>query len=184
MNITGGEKAIYLASNILRLDWVKDIGGTKSSALNFGDGVEGFLSKAIHAKSKTNGFGSYTNLVYLNECGYDPMCSTLYEAMTVGDIASKGNNYYLDKYPDLKFNIKTYKDIFQNNFELIPAFYDQMKYKCQKYLSSGEDLAKVNERLTKELLDAPDANLDFSKMKETDVNELDDMYSEIYRNII
>lgn len=136
--IAGGEKQLYLATSILRLDQRFWIGTEKASMKNFGEGVTGFITDAQFIKTKSNAKGSVVQLVYTEAMSYDPFLSTAYFAMQTGDLKKVGNNYILDDYPDYKFNIKNIVDVFAENSQLIPAFYDQMVKKLTKYLGSYE----------------------------------------------
>lgn len=136
--IAGGEKQLYLATSILRLDQRFWIGTEKASMKNFGEGVTGFITDAQFIKTKSNAKGSIVQLVYTEKMSYDPFLSTAYFAMQTGDIKKVGNNYVLDDYPDYKFNIKNIQEVFAENPVLIPAFYDQMVKKLAKYLGSYE----------------------------------------------
>lgn len=136
--IAGGEKQLYLATSILRLDFLKNVGTEKASMKNLGEGVTGFITEARFIKTKSNSRGFSANLVYTNEKSYDPLISTMYQAMEVGDVTKVGNNYILDDYPDIKFNIKNFLDVFAENPVLITAFYDQMSKKLRRYLDNPD----------------------------------------------
>ena len=136
--IAGGEKQLYLATSILRLDFLKNVGTEKASMKNLGEGVTGFITEARFIKTKSNSRGFSANLVYTNEKSYDPLISTMYQAMEVGDVTKVGNNYVLDDYPDIKFNIKNFLDVFAENPILITAFYDQMSKKMRRYLDNPD----------------------------------------------
>ena len=140
--IAGGEKQLYLATSILRLDYQKEVGTAKPSMKNLGEGVTGFITEARFIKTKSNSRGNSALLVYTNEKSYDPLISTMYQAMEAGDVLKVGNNYVLDDYPDIKFNIKNFLDVFAENPIIIPAFYDQMKNKLRRFLDSSEQTPK------------------------------------------
>ncbi len=179
--ISGGERAIYLASNIGRMDKLKDIGGEKTSALNFGEGIEGTVVRYTNIKSKTNKFGANCQLVYLNSVGYDPLYSTMYEAMSNGDIEKSGNSFVLDRYPDVKLNIRNFKDKFSDELPLVYAFYDQIRDRAARLLSnSAEEAAKADRKLAKEVLND---NSDLRGVDSHLVNELNEIYGEIYSKV-
>lgn len=136
--IAGGEKQLYLATSILRIDYLKAVGTAKSSMKNLGDGVTGFITTAQFIKSKSNSRGNSASLVYTSQLRYDPLLSTLYQATENGDIKKVGNNFVLDKYPDIKFNLKNYLDVFSENPILITALYDQLSKKMLTLMDSSE----------------------------------------------
>lgn len=138
--ISGGEKQLYLANSILRLDPWATIGTEKASMKNFGEGVTGFIAQAQFIKSKSNNKSSHTLLCYTDDLSYDPFISTIYQAMQLGDIQKAGNFYALDAYPEHKFTIKNAIEVFAEHPQMIPALYDQLRDKLTRYLStSGRD---------------------------------------------
>ena len=136
--IAGGERQLYLATSILRLDYTKAVGTAKASMENMGEGVTGFVTTAQFIKSKSNSKGSTTQMVYTNELGYDPFLCTMYNAVKIGDVSRSGNFYALDDYPDIKFNLRNVMEVFADHPELIGAFYDQMKKKCAAVLDTND----------------------------------------------
>src|SRR5699024_1537933 len=96
--IGGGERGIYLASNILRLDVIKSVGGASSSSVSLGDKITGHIAKASWIKSKSNSFSNTCELVYTNVAGYDQLLSTLWMGKETGDLRKSGNYYILDAY--------------------------------------------------------------------------------------
>lgn len=148
-SLGGGERGLYLAAYMGRIDHVKDIDSEVPSAINMGEGISGAVVRLKQIKSKTNVFGFSTKLIHTNEDGYNFTLSALYEAIDRGWIAQKGYTYYLDKYPDKKFTLKRNKDLstyYKTVFadpEMLGALYDQLRPHLAKFLSSdkysGED---------------------------------------------
>ena len=136
--IAGGERQLYLATSILRLDWKKDVGTAKSSQENMGEGITGHVAEAQFIKSKSNSKGFATQLVYTNELGYDHFLCTAYNAIKTGDIKKIGNFYALDDYPDIKFNLRNIMSVFAENPKMIQAFYDQMVKRISPMLDTND----------------------------------------------
>lgn len=136
--ISGGVKPLYLLASLLRLDVIKSIGGTSSSAVQIGDGIKGHIALAEWSKCKTNSKRNNCHMCYTEQNGYDPLLSTLWHAKEVGDLQKKGNFYYVDKHPDLPFNFKNYADVFASNPELFMALYDQTREHAAKMLDNPD----------------------------------------------
>lgn len=178
--ISGGERAIYLASNIGRMDKDGTIGGEKGK-YSFGEGIEGSVVKYTNIKSKTNKFGANCKLVYLNHLGYDPLYSTVWEAMCNGDLVQTGNSYVLDAFPNVKFNIRNFREKFSDNLPLLHAFYSQVRDKASVLLSGSiEDAMKADKKLSKEILGNND---ELFGVNNELANELTEIYNEIYSKV-
>lgn len=149
--IGGGERAIYLASSMLRLDVIKSIGAATSTSLNLGDGITGHIAIASWIKSKSNSKSNSCQLAYTNINGYDPLLSALYYGKETGDLAKKGNYFYVNKHPDQSFTLKNYQDVFAENPELFSAYYDQLRDQCSKMLDNPDNAIKRNKKMMNEI---------------------------------
>ena len=129
--ISGGERSMYLVTNILRLDRVKSIGTEKSSYLDLGEGVTGHVCLASFIKNKSNSRNNTCFLIYTNRRGFDPLLSTLYTAKERGDLQKVGNFFVLDNFPSYKFTLKTAHEVFAEHPEMILALYLQFRDKCE-----------------------------------------------------
>lgn len=174
--IAGGERALYLSSSILRLDVIKAVNPISSSAVNLGEDVKGHIAIASWIKCKSNSRKNSCQLVFTNTNGYDQLLSNLWYAKEIGELAKKGNYYYIDKHPDKLFTFKNYSEVFASNPELFSAFYDQLRGNCEKLLDNPDIAQKKNEELTKELRD--DIHNDDSLSK-NDQMDMDDIFSSL-----
>ncbi|MCM1230207.1 MAG: hypothetical protein NC489_08740 [Ruminococcus flavefaciens] len=172
--IGGGEKAIYLTANILRLDVIKSIGYESSTSLNLGDGVTGFITKATWIKSKSNSRSNSTLLGYTNRAGYDPLLSSLYQGRENGDLLKSGNFHYVKGYEKLKFTLKNYGEVFGDHPELFMAYYDDLKDKCSNLLDNPEAAIEHDRQLTEKIRD--DIHQEFSG---SDAMDMDDMFAQM-----
>lgn len=164
--IAGGERPLYLTTNILRLDRVKQIGQEKSSWLDLGDGVTGFIVKASFIKNKSNSRGNHCFLVYTNRRGYCPILSTLYTMKENEELKRVGNFYVLDDLPSIKFTFKNVFDVFAEHPEMISALYEQCKRKLDYLLdnrSFGEIVA-IDKKKSQEILDDDSDGLDLGSL--------------------
>lgn len=177
--IGGGERAIYLASNILRLDVIKNVGGQSASSVNLGEGITGHVAIASWIKSKSNSRSNNCQLVYTNRGGYDQLLSSLWFGKENGDLAKAGNFFYVDKHPEYKFTMKNYTDVFGEHPELFSAYYDQLRDQCANLLDNPDNAAKKHEQLMNEIrADIRDeaANGEYGR----DIaHDLDDIFSEL-----
>ena len=174
--IAGGERALYLSSSILRLDVIKAVNSVSSSAVNLGEDVKGHIAIATWAKCKSNSRKNSCQLVFTNTNGYDQLLSNLWYAKEIGELAKKGNYYYIDKHPDKLFTFKNYSEVFASNPELFSAFYDQLRDNCEKLLDNPDIAQKKNEELAKELRD--DIHNDDSLFR-NDKMDMDDIFSSL-----
>lgn len=168
--IGGGEKAIFLAATILRLDVIKSVGTESSTAVNLGDGITGHIAIASWIKSKSNSKMNKCQIVYTNEAGYDPMLSNLWMGKENGDLPKSGNFFYVPGYDQYKFSLKNYREVFGDHPELFSAYYDDLRDKCSKLLDNPEKARQAEERLLKEVRD--DIHDDFGRKDAMDMDDL------------
>ena len=148
--ISGGERAIFLAANILRFDVIKAVGWRKSTELNLGEGVTGFVSLASWIKSKSNSKNGATQMVYTNAGGYDRLLSTIYTDISNGELEKKGNFYTVPGH-DQRFTLKTANEVFGDNPELFSAYYDDVRDRAAKLLDNPERAYERNARMLTKL---------------------------------
>lgn len=175
--IGGGEKAIYLTANILRLDVIKNIGGQSATSLNLGEGITGHVAIAKWIKSKSNSKSNECQLVYTNQSGYDPLLSNLYYGKEVGDLEKAGNFFHLRDYPEYKFTLKTYQDVFAEHPEMFMGYYDELRDKCSKMLDNPESARKAEKKLIDSIRD--DIHDEYGR---SDAMDMDDLFSGIYNS--
>ena len=173
--IGGGEKAIYLSSNILRLDVIKNVSSEGSTSLNLGDDITGHVSIASWIKSKSNSMSNKCHLVYTNIAGYDPLLSCLVYGKETGDLSKSGNFYYLRDYPEYKFTLKNYREVFAEHPEMFLGYYDELKNKCARLLDNPDKAHKAEKKLLEELRDDI-----YNEYGRSDAHDLDDMFCSIY----
>lgn len=174
--LSGGERAIYLSSSILRLDVIKSINSISSSAVNLGEDIKGHIAIASWIKCKSNSKSNTCQLAFTNINGYDPLLSNLWNGKEIGDLHKKGNFYFVDKHPDKLFTFKNYSDVFASNPELFSAYYDQLRGNCEKLLDNPDIAQKKNEELAKELRDDIHNDDNFSR---GDKMDMDDIFSSL-----
>lgn len=173
--INGGERAMYLTANILRLDVIKSIGYGTSTSLDLGPGITGFVAKAKWIKSKSNSKNGETQLVYTNEAGYDPLLSSLYYGKEVGDLPQQNHQLYIPGYSKYKFNLKNYRDTFAEHPELIGAYYDAMRDNVWAKLLDDPDVAvAADAKLMNTIREDIHNDEDMSR---GDMNDMDDMFA-------
>ncbi len=172
--IGGGEKAIYLTANILRLDVIKSISAASPTALNLGDGVTGFVSKASWIKSKSNSKSNTSMLCYTNEAGYDPLLSCLYQGKECGDLLKSGNFHFIKGYEKLRFTLKTAHETFAEHPELCMAYYDELRDKCAVLLDNPEQANRREQAILQEIRD--DIHQEYSG---SDAMDMDDMFAQM-----
>lgn len=173
--IGGGERAIYLAANILRLDVIKNVGGVSSSAVQLGDDIKGHISIASWIKSKSNSKSNTCQLVYTDRGGYDPLLSDLWFDKETGDLAKAGNFFYVNKYPDLRFTLKNYQEVFADHPELFSAYYDQRRDQCASMLDDPDRAARKHNQMINEIRKDIQEDVDMTK---SEAHDMDDIFED------
>lgn len=171
--IGGGERAIYLAANILRLDFIKQINDKSASAVNLGEGITGHITIASWIKSKSNSRKNSCQMVYTSENAYDPLMSTLWNAKEMNHLAKSGNFYYLNEMPSCRFTMKNAHEVFAENPGMFGSYYDQFRDECAKMLDDPEIAAKKNRKMMEEV------RKDIHEMggSKTDIDDMDDIFA-------
>ena len=170
--IGGGEKAIYLANSILRLDVIKNVSSVGTTSVNLGDDVKGHIAIASWIKSKTNSRSNNCQLVYTNRAGYDPLLSNLWQMKENGTLKEAGRFLYLPGYEDCKFTMKTFRDVFADHPELIRGTYDILRDECAKMLDNPVEAERRDKKLMDDIRD--DIHSEYSG---SDADDMDDMFS-------
>lgn len=173
--IGGGEKAIYLSANILRLDVIKNVSSEGSTSLNLGEDVTGHVAIASWIKSKSNSKSNKCQLVYTNDAGYDPLLSNLFYGKEVGDLTKSGNFFHLIKYPEYKFTLKNYRSVFADHPEMFLGYYDELRDKCSKLLDNPENARKAEKKLIDKIRE--DIHDEYGR---SDAMDMDDIFDSIY----
>ena len=170
--IGGGEKAIYLANSILRLDVIKNVSSVGTTSVNLGDDVKGHIAIASWIKSKTNSRSNNCQLVYTNRAGYDPLLSNLWQMKENGTLKEAGRFLYLPGYEDCKFTMKTFRDVFADHPELIRGTYNILRDECAKMLDNPVEAERRDKKLMDDIRD--DIHSEYSG---SDADDMDDMFS-------
>ena len=177
--IGGGERALYLSASMLRLDVIKSIGYNTSTSVNLGDGITGHIANASWIKSKTNSKANTCQLAFTNINGYDPLLSSLWFGKEKGDLAKKGNFYYVNGHPDLPFTLKNYTEVFGEHPELFSAYYDQLREQCEPMLDNPDVALKNEKKLMKDLRDDIHEDYQNGEYDRNTANDLDDIFSQM-----
>lgn len=175
--IGGGEKAIFLAATILRLDVIKNIGTESSTSVNLGEGVTGHIAIASWIKSKSNSKMNRCQLVYTNEAGYDPVISNLWYAKENGDLPKSGNYFYIPGYEQYKFTMKNYREVFGDHPEMFTGLYDMLRGCCAKMLDNPEKAVAADRRLIDKIREDIHDDDDYTRNEAMD---MDDMFAGLY----
>ena len=176
--IGGGEKAIFLASSILRLDVIKNVSATSTTSVNLGDDIKGHIAAASWIKSKSNAKSNVCQLVYTNENGYDPLLSNLYMAKEDKVLGESGRFLYIPGYEDLKFTMKTYSEVFAANPELIRGLYYLLQDKCAHLLDDPDIAEKKNNDMLRRI--RKDMQEEYTGHKDKhDLADMDDMFASL-----
>lgn len=103
-------------------------------------GFDGFLSKCELIKSRTNKAGQVVPLIYNQECGFDTTLSLLHYADNeAGVIQGRNPHRYFEKYPDLKFDSRIFKELYLKDEQLQYALFDSTIPHLERMLSRGRE---------------------------------------------
>ena len=155
---------------------IKGVGTTKSTQLNLGEGVHGFVSLLSIIKSKCNSKSNTCQLVYTNRAGYDPTLSNLYYAKEQGHLGEANHKLYIPGYDDLKFTLKDYNVVFADNPILFTGLYDHLREKCTPLLDNQETADNYNRKLLEKIReDNHNDYADGSRADREDMMDIDDL---------
>lgn len=172
----GGEASYYLTSSMLRLDVYKSIGTVKATQLNLGDGIDGFCSLAQWVKCKSNSKTNTVKLAYTNMSGYDPLLSCLLHDKEEDCLLKSGNFFYLRDYPEYKFSLKNYAEVFGEHPEMFTAYYDEIRERGASMLDNPDAVDERNLHfLEKARKDIHDQYGDGSRSDRDNMMDLDDL---------
>lgn len=115
--LPGGKAAIYLANNMFRLD------DSKTLKAEEGYGINGSVVNVTLLKSRTNATKRAVPLIFNKSEGrFDNLLSLLHMLKEEGRLQGAGGHLFLDKCPDIKFSLKSFKEVYNDNPELQQAF--------------------------------------------------------------
>lgn len=146
--LPGGKAAMYLASNMFRLD---DKGTLKESE---GLGIRGNVVELSLVKTRTNADRRSIPLIFDKTVGaFDNILSLFYFLKTQGCVGGAGKSMYLENAPDIKFSQKEFKEELLRNTDLQAAFTDMVRQNLEPLLADtalqdmGESIFNINKAL-------------------------------------
>lgn len=184
--IAGGERQIFLSSNIIRFDHEKEINTEKASHLNYGEGIKGALVRVNIIKTKTNAFGGSTPSILLSHNGIDNIASNLTLAKEMDILGSKGNKFYIPGHADVIFTWKDYSDVLREHPEVLPTLYTMLRKALAPKLSSFDDALKANKKFDQAVLEDRSDFVDASGkslISKEEENKLSEIYKDLYKSI-
>ena len=175
--IGGGEKAIFLASSILRLDVIKNVSPIGSTSVNLGDTITGHVAIASWIKSKSNSKMNTSQLVYTSDNGYDPLLSNLWMAKENHILGESGRFLFIPGYEDLKFTMKTYPEVFAANPKLLRALYFLVQKDYEKLLDDPDRADRKNRELLESIRKDIRKEAASGEYSRHDADDMDDMFA-------
>jgi hypothetical protein len=131
-----GEKGTLLTSMAIRVEQFKDIGSERDSQVNFGDGVEGFITRLTVIKSSSNVMGRQCYMVNIADVGYSPILSTFYNACEQGHLEKAGNFYKIPG-SDVRLSRRNVLDEIEKDFGLANQLYCALVPQLETMLSGS-----------------------------------------------
>jgi RecA/RadA recombinase len=147
--LPGGNAAIYLATNIIRVD--------DNSKLKADEGfyINGSLVDFTLVKSRTNRAGRSTTLVFDQDNGFDADLSMFLLLKEMGRIKGAGAYLYIGDRSDMKFAQKNLKDKLVESLEFRDVFMKEVVCALKEILSAeeAEERRSYNLDLTSSIID-------------------------------
>jgi RecA/RadA recombinase len=166
-SIPGGSSILYLANNIIRC--------TTSTKLDEDStyGVKGFMVKGEFIKSRSNEAGRTFEMVFEQSSGFDNVLSNLVNFKELGLLKGSPRAYYLEKLPEVKFTLKTFKEKYNENEKLRKAVADLIKENYVKFIPNSSLYIDKNLDNNEEVIDEVEEDIELIKCidKENDVWE-------------
>lgn len=110
----GGNAALYYANNLFKF-----VSSTKYKKDD--DGFDGFMVRVEMLKSRSNKAGQFTNLVYNQETGFDPVLSMLQFADDNGLLDGRNPYKFFKSNKDVKFDTRKFHEAFSSKEEVREA---------------------------------------------------------------
>ena len=115
--LPGGRAALYLANNMFRVDDTNTLKESEGYCIN------GSVVMLTVIKSRTNCTKVSVPLIFNKSEGrFDELLSLFHLAKQEGIFGGAGANLYVESLPDVKFGMKSFKNVFLSNPELQQAF--------------------------------------------------------------
>jgi RecA/RadA recombinase len=114
--IPGGNKPIYTANNIFKVDPGSKLTDDKDY------GINGFLNKITIIKSRSNRAGQELEVVYDQNTGYDNVYTNFHFLKSEKLISGAGRGFYLEGAEDVKFAQKDFRNKLKASKDLRKAF--------------------------------------------------------------
>jgi RecA/RadA recombinase len=115
-SIPGGNKPIYLANNIFKVDPGSKLTEDKEY------GIQGFVNTITIVKSRSNRAGQTMDVIYDQNRGYDNIYSNYHFLKSEKLIGGAGRSFYVQGAEDVKFSQKDFKTKLKASKELRKAF--------------------------------------------------------------
>lgn len=115
-SIPGGNKPIYLANNIFKVDAGSKLTEDKEY------GINGFVNILTIIKSRSNRAGQTMELIYDQNRGYVNLLSNWHFLKGEKEVGGAGQGFYLPEHPEVKFSQKNLMEKFKKNKAFRIAF--------------------------------------------------------------
>jgi hypothetical protein len=150
--IPGGNKPIYTANNIFKVDPGSKLSDDKDY------GINGFLNKITILKSRSNRAGQELEVVYDQNNGYDNIYTNFHFLKSEKLLGGAGRGFFLEGANDIKFAQKDFRNKLKASKELRKAFLKLVGGALKQFIyiptaeemdGGAEDPEEVTEETTK-----------------------------------
>jgi hypothetical protein len=131
------------------------------------------MVKGEFIKSRSNEAGRTFEMVFEQSSGFDNVLSNLVNFKELGLLKGSPRAYYLEKLPEVKFTLKTFKEKYNENEKLRKAVADLIKENYVKFIPNSSLYIDKNLDNNEEVIDEVEEDIELIKCidKENDVWE-------------
>lgn len=135
-SIPGGNKPIYLANNIFKVDPGSKLTDDKEY------GINGFVNQITIIKSRSNRAGQTMDVIYDQNRGYDNVYTNFHFLKSEKLVNGAGRSFHVEGAPDVKFSQKEFRTKLKASKELRRAFLKLVGQALRQfiYIPSADEL--------------------------------------------
>lgn len=146
--LPGGNAAIYLANNMLRVDDSITLKKDKDYR------IDGSIVNVTLLKSRTNATKRSVPMIFNKSEGkFDDILSMFHLLKSEGKFKGAGAYLFLDSCPDVKFGVSTFMQVYKESNELKRAFAEEVYNLLVTFLSETKSPENVDNSLESEFDD-------------------------------
>ena len=160
---------MYLANTMIKIS-PKDKLDPEGSSNQQKFGIKGYVAEVEIIKSRTSDAGRKLPIVYSQNDGFLNELTNLNILKDLNLLKGSPRSYYIEGFEDVKFTMKKFRGIYNENPEFRKGFEDYMKKVLVDLVPDHGRLDKVVEELNEDSKEyAPDEIEDYSIQEDIDI---------------